>query len=378
MAAVSLMAAVLMPAPGAGQEYEITAKIDSLRKRGEVTLLFEKLPEKNLYLVIEEKKVIGTVELYTVSPCRCGSHHFRALGRLSLARKGYRGLLRAGVTVGLVKKREPYKQNYSQPWYSEKKVYKKKIITSPDSREMVIVPAGKFILGSSHGDDDEKPEQVFYLKAFYIDRFEVSNGDYYRYMAASNASPPAVWGGSKYPEGEADYPVQVSWHEARAYAAWAGKRLPTEKEWEKAARGKGTGKKKKNLTALYPWGGKFRAGRCNGAPYWKAEAPKKKGGTMPVTAFEKKDISPTGAVNMAGNISEWTASWYKPYKGNYRIRGAYGTQYKVIRGGAWYSSRRELRVTNRKFGGIPDLYRDNTAGFRCVRDVTPGNLAAEE
>lgn len=136
-----------------------------------------------------------------------------------------------------------------------------------------------------------------------------------------------------------------------------------------------TKKENRGLTEVYPWGSKFRAELSNGGPYWQKELKKKTvAGPMAVTAFSTKDRSPFGVVNMAGNVSEWTATWYKPYKGNFRMNGEYGTQYRVIRGGAWYSKQREMRVSNRKFGGLPDLRSDNTAGIRCVKDVTAGNL----
>jgi len=365
-----LLLAVILSGLLHGAEYEYLARVESVRKQNELTLLFAKKPEVAEYLIFHEKMLLGTVTIHTVSHDRHHGYYYRAWCRLFLAKEEYRILLRAGSRAGLVKKREPYKQDYSQHWYNEKRDYKKEITTEPDKREMVLVPDGKFIFGSNHGEEDESPEQTLYQKGFYIDRYEVSNSDYYRYMIETNGAPPVAWKGVKYPAGEGDFPVLVSWHQAASYAAWAKKRLPTEIEWEKAARGMKKGKKYTNIPEVYPWGSSFDPELCNGAPYWKKHGKKGQySGIMSVTSFATKDRSPFGAVNMAGNVMEWTSSWYQPYKGNFKVKGEYGTQYRVIRGGTWFSEGRELRVTNRKFGGIPDLYRDNTAGFRCVRDI---------
>jgi formylglycine-generating enzyme required for sulfatase activity len=163
---------------------------------------------------------------------------------------------------------------------------------------MVLVPAGTFLLGSTKADasaeSDEMPQRVVDLPAFYIDQFEVSNIEYKRFVDATGYRPPPHWKDGTYEEGADWYPVmEVSFWEATAYARWAKKRLPTEAEWEKAARGT-DGRR-------YPWGDDFQEDKSN---VTRAYAP--------INAH-LGGASPYGAVNMSGNVAEWTSSVYEPY-----------------------------------------------------------------
>ena len=163
---------------------------------------------------------------------------------------------------------------------------------------MVLIPGGDFLMGSTEADEqakgDERPQRVVHVPAFYIDQFEITQIEYKRFIDATGYPPPPSWQEGKYAE-EADfYPiVEVSWWDAMAYARWAGKRLPTEAEWEKAARGT-DGRR-------YPWGNDYDSHLANTGRYF-----------VPVNAH-LEGASPYGVVNMAGNASEWTASVYEQY-----------------------------------------------------------------
>jgi formylglycine-generating enzyme required for sulfatase activity len=365
------------------REYQITAVIETRRKGNLVTILFKRIPEKARYLIIENKKVIGEIDLMKVSGKPDAGKRFRGIATYRLFREKDELLIRSGSEIGLLKKTEKYVRDFRDPPFFEKLNFSRRKISVTDEREMVLIPAGKFIFGSDSGDRDESPEQVVYLDAFYIDRYEVSNREYMKFVETTHGRPPASWANGTYGEGAGDLPVLVTYHEALAYAGWCGKRLPSEHEWEKAARGHGgagsaTGGEK-SLKLVYPWGRKFNPERVNSLEFWS----RKKTGKgikeyysvtgeryLSVYSFEKRGESPYSVFNMSGNALEWTSSWYLPYKGNSHDDRRYGTQYKVMRGGAWFSNKQRVRVTSREIGGIPNLYSDSIAGFRCVKEPT--------
>lgn len=234
---------------------------------------------------------------------------------------------------------------------------------------MVRVPKGEFIMGSDTVDKDAKalqygfrkplytnehPRHSVMLDEFYIDKTEVANREYKDFVDTTKHRPPNNWPMGKYPEKLADHPVvNVSWYDADAYCKWRKKRLPTEQEWEKAARGT-DGRK-------FPWGDEFDIKKVN--------ALGENGGTTPVSGFPE-GASPYGALNMAGNVMEWTSDWYVQYPGNTFKDEDYGEKYKVVRGGGWggighYSLQVFVSTSHRNMFEPKERFDD--LGFRCVK-----------
>jgi len=202
---------------------------------------------------------------------------------------------------------------------------------------MVYVPAGPFIMGSNVGDADEGPRHTASTRAYFIDRHEVSN-------AAFKQFDPAY----AFDRGFESHAAKVSWEQANAYARWAGKRLPTEAEWEKAARG--------TDGRTYPWGESYDPSFIA----WDENDARGQAIARPE--------SPCGCVDMAGGAWEWTADWYKPYPGNDTPSPAYGEHYKVMRGGASFNDKAMVRTTHRYY--LPaNTTGGYYTGFRCVQDV---------
>jgi formylglycine-generating enzyme required for sulfatase activity len=364
-------------------EFDILGRIESLGKDRTARILFEAPPAEKIYYVVKDRTVYATVEISAVEYDRNGKYRYRAAARITLTNRMYSRLIRAGEDIALVKAGKRADGETSEILTVEEPGYLPAIVSPKDKKAMVLIPEGKFVFGSGSGDRDESPEQVVFLENYYIDKYEVSNAEYEAFVESANSSPPLSWKGKTYAKGEGNLPVLVSYYEAEAYARWAGKRLATEEEWEKAARGIGRwGSMTEGKNYLYPWGRDFNPELANCEDFWgdaKTGAHMKMrfgisaAGLMPVDSFDPEGASPYGVVNMAGNAREWTSSWYLPYQGNRSTKGKeyrrYGKQYKVVRGGAWYSPKYRLRVSSREPGGIPNLHGDNTAGFRCVKNV---------
>ena len=203
---------------------------------------------------------------------------------------------------------------------------------------MALVPAGEFIMGTNDRAPDERPARKVNLKAFYIDRFEVTNQAF-----------KEVYSSHKYTMGQDNYPaVGVSWTQALNYCESLGKRLPTEAEWEKAARG-ADGR-------VYPWGESFSP----------AVANTKEAGIGRATRVGNyfASASPYGCMDMAGNAYEWTADWYEAYPGNTDVTKDYGQIFRVLRGGSYLSEKFDVRCAARHFDRIDAKRADY--GFRCA------------
>ncbi|HSV98419.1 MAG TPA: SUMF1/EgtB/PvdO family nonheme iron enzyme [Spirochaetota bacterium] len=362
------------------RNYDILARIESKRKDGLLTLRFDEKPAAGSYFIIEGERVIGNISVISFDEIPVGKNRvYRVSAYYMLEKAVDEALMRAGIEIGLRSEAERKLRDYSEPQKREILVYKNEIVSPIDGRKMVLVPAGKFVFGSDTGDRDEAPERVLELGDYFIDKYEVSNADYLAYVRDARTGPPRSWKGGLPEERLMQMPVLVTWMEAAAYARWANKRLPTEMEWEKAARGPavydsgGVKATARSGSLPYPWGPDFEAGRANTMEFW--EDPKSGGdikgsfsrGLLPVISFGGIGDSSYGAVNMAGNAPEWTADFYRAYPGSRYANQRFGTRFKVIRGGAWYSGREAVRTTRRQIGGIPNLNSDAAAGFRCVK-----------
>jgi formylglycine-generating enzyme required for sulfatase activity len=224
---------------------------------------------------------------------------------------------------------------------------------------MVLVPAGEFSMGSEQGDDDEQPVHRVFLDSFYLDTFEVTNGQFAKFVAAIQSEPPWGFADQETPVVRADQPVRwVNWLEATGYCLWAGKRLPTEAEWEKAARG--------TDGRIYPWG--------NEPPTpVHAVFGLKEGAADTVSPIGNRDkgMSPYGVHDLAGNLYEWVADWYDEavYRPIPTInpRGPTEGTTKVQRGGSYINSPYRLRSSFRTKGDPTE--HDPNVGFRCAHDA---------
>lgn len=373
----------------AKQEYKIFANVESIRKDNIITITSTEVLNREKYVIFNEKNIVGEIKiLFSNKNENISNVKYRTIARYNINNK-YKNIIKSGMKIGLVSVVKTIKSDYPDKRSSEKFKYKKEIKSKIDNRKMVLVTEGSFLFGTNNGEFDEYPEQKKILSDFYIDKYEVTNKEYYKYILATKVKFPKSWSGMKYKLNEADFPVLVSFKEAELYAKWAGKRLPTEEEWEKAANG--VGYVAKIITpdgflqilkkTKFPWGNIFSAEKCNSKEFWKNSKvgknikSKYKTGLLPVGTFEKYGNSAYNVSDMSGNAAEWTSSWYNAYNGNQFTENIrFGKQVKVIRGGAWYSSYENTRITARDYGGLPNLYEDNIAGFRCIKLPTKQDI----
>jgi formylglycine-generating enzyme len=243
--------------------------------------------------------------------------------------------------------------------------------SNKDNMAMVFVPASNFLMGSSAAHFNERPQRKIFISGFLIDRNEVTNTQYSNFIKSSGHRSQGPWKRG-YGKGQDQFPVRfITWHDASAYAEWAGKRLPTEAEWEKAARGlKGF---------KYPWGNSWNQDNINS--------------TINAVNLSSKVQTPFGALNMAGNVWEWVYDWYDRYyyKNSTIMRDPKGPEdgatpeqrfldsqtaagnerstLKVIKGGGTFGPvPHESARSSKRVWGNPNYWFNDT-GFRCVISV---------
>ena len=237
---------------------------------------------------------------------------------------------------------------------------------SETPENMVMVPRGEFIMGSQE-HQDEKPHNVV-LDAYYIDKYETSNKDYKNFMKATGHPAPAYWDDPRLNKPEQPV-VGVNWYDANAYCEWKGKRLPTEAEWERAAKGP-------NGHSHYPWGHQLDETKAN---YGQMV-----GKTTPVDSYPE-GISGYGAYNMAGNVFEWVSDWYDP--AYYNVTPALNPQgpatglnfanqgpVKVLKGGSWLAPASSLHTSHRFWNQPENNSYGVGLGFRCAQSASPHGM----
>jgi formylglycine-generating enzyme required for sulfatase activity len=239
---------------------------------------------------------------------------------------------------------------------------------SKDNMVQVYIPAGEFSMGLDGGNDNEKPMHTVYLDEYWIDQTEVTNAQYALCVAAGDCEKPMdleLQPSSLFIDKKlADHPVVfVDWNQAKAYCTWAERRLPTEAEWERAARG--------TDGRIYPWGVDFDGTKVNYCDVncwgsWKDSSNNDGyGTTSPVGSFPD-GASPYGALDMAGNAYEWVLDWFSLYTSEYQNNpiGPVSGNEHVLRGGSWGDDRHHLRTVIRT--DEPSDFRRDFIGFRCA------------
>src|SRR3990167_4745648 len=236
--------------------------------------------------------------------------------------------------------------------------------------DMVYIAGGKFIMGTDNEEfrilrnpygyatkfQEPRKKRVVSLKGFYLDKYEVTNRQYKKFVDETRYRLPDHWQHTgAYPECEDDYPVTfVAWWDAKTYCNWAGKRLPGEEEWEKAARGADARE--------FPWGKEFDKTKTN---TWEA-------GAKSIHAVVKYEAGKSryGVYDLAGNVMEWTSMEYRQYQHSPREKGSDGQDLwytmLIVRGGAWSSDAKDAQTFSRVLAE-PGT-KSNGIGFRCAKD----------
>ena len=325
-----------------------------------------------LVTCVSSAMIFGVAHVVKLGATRMDEMRSMASYRLEEEQKHIRA---AGEEIELQKVHEETKN--AEYTYTENALT---AMISPDKwkelKQEVLVPAGAFIMGTSmaRADLQDRPQHNVSLPAFYIDKYPVTYIQYAKYVAESKHRPPLDWEKGKLPVNKLLQPVvMVSWYDARAYCGFYGKRLPTEAEWEKAARGT-DGRR-------WPWGNKMEPDYLN--TYYNV-------GSATAVFKYLKGKSVFGAMDMSGNVSEWTASKFTPYEGSDAPKALFKPkvlvsktnkdkamkvgelveldkgEYKVRRGGSWKSDPFATATYHRNFS-LPN-YASDFFGFRCAKD----------
>lgn len=250
--------------------------------------------------------------------------------------------------------------------------------------EMVLIPAGEFVMGSDKKKDrlayrSEIPQRSVYLDPYWIGKYEVTALEYLQFVLATDRLPQLDWryDGGNFQETMAHHPIMhVSWYDADAYCKWAGKRLPTEAEWEKAARGVDG--------RLFPWGSEYAGPtRANfgrtGLSGPVRDRPERLLLYPPIISVDKYEnaVSPYGLYQTIGNVAEWVSDWYdQDYYKKSPDRNPKGPEtgtQKGFRGGGWMDSTTTMRAAMRN--GTDPQTKINWMGFRCAQDVKEGTAS---
>jgi formylglycine-generating enzyme required for sulfatase activity len=271
-----------------------------------------------------------------------------AVHRIALARRRafwlkVTGCITATAFIGLI------------GWLAVSRGTPRSEITGQDGSSAVLVPAGSFTMG----DDEASPRREVFLDAFYIDRYEVTTGRYAKFLADTGHSRiPEGWETLDRAVGDELPVVGVDWNDASAYCRWAGGRLPTEAEWEKAARG--------TDARRYPWGD---ASPTPELANYENTAPDAYDGGLAKVGSHPAGRSPFGVHDLAGNASEWVGDWYSERFPAGDVRNPKGPEtgdQRVVRGGGRFDPADRI-LTTKRYHGSPDL-RGDDIGFRCARD----------
>jgi len=233
---------------------------------------------------------------------------------------------------------------------------------------MVLIQAGEFIMGDDNHQPNERPAHKVTLPDFYIDKFEVTNAQYKKFCEATGRPVPTnpFWDNQYFGSNPNSPVVGVNWHDAAGYAKWVGKRLPTEKEWEKAASWGPEAREKRQ----WPWGDNPDSNRVSLG-----------GNRPPVVGQQAPSVSAYGVHDLAGSVAEWVDSFYQPYSGNQTPDANFGTRNEVVRGGHFRSGIEDVRTTARyynppEFSSVEKKERTWLIGFRCAVSADDPRLQA--
>lgn len=272
----------------------------------------------------------------------------------ALAALASAGLLAGGVLFSRTAALPSPSPSHSAP-PSEAAVAGAEITNPKDGMVLVTIPGDSYAVGSDIGDADERPAADVRLKPYAVGKYEVTNAQYARFVHATGHKSAGDWKAGRVKWGDLAPVVNISWKDANAYCAWAGLRLPTEAEWETAARGwKGH---------KYVWGDTWASGLCRNGVGVAADGPS-------VVGSHPRDVSPLGCLDMAGNVSEWTHSQYieYPYDPWDGRESASGSEDRSVRGGAWDEDvPSSFRSSYR--GGQSPSYNGSNTGFRCAKSL---------